>query len=91
LDGTVKIWNVETGNLRLTLPAQGALSDIGYSPDGRYLAATGPDGFVTVYMLDLDELVPEAENRLTRWWSESECLQYLQTGECPPVPEGLHP
>jgi WD40 repeat protein/DNA-binding SARP family transcriptional activator len=91
LDGTVKIWNVETGNLRLTLPAQGALSDIGYSPDGRYLAATGPNGFVTVYMLDLDELVAEAESRLTRWWSESECLQYLQTEECPPIPEGLHP
>jgi WD40 repeat protein len=89
-DGTVKIWNVETGILRLTLSAPGALSDIAYSPDGRYLAAIGPEGFVTVYMRDVDELVAEAESRLTRWWSESECLQYLQTEECPPTPEGLH-
>jgi WD40 repeat protein/DNA-binding SARP family transcriptional activator len=89
-DGTVKIWNVETGILRLTLSAPGALSDIAYSPDGRYLAAIGPEGFVTVYMLDVDELAAEAESRLTRWWSESECLQYLQTEECPLAPEGLH-
>jgi WD40 repeat protein len=89
-DGTVKIWDVDTGLLRLTLPAQQWLTDIAYSPDGRYLAATGLDGFVTVYILDLDELVSEARSRLTRWWSESECLQYLQTEECPPIPEGLH-
>lgn len=89
-DGTVKIWDVDTGSQRLTLPARQGVTDIAYSPDGRYLAATGPDGFITVYMLDLDELVAEAESRLTRWWSESECLQYLQTEECPPAPERLH-
>lgn len=89
-DGTVKIWDVDTGSLRLTLPARQALTDIAYSPDGRYLAAIGQEGFVTVYMLDIDELVAEAASRLTRWWSESECLQYLQTEECPPAPEGLH-
>ncbi len=85
-DGTVKIWDVDSGSLRLTLPAQQGLADLAYSPDGRYLAATGPDGFVTVFMLDLDELNTEAHYRLTRWWTEAECLQYLQTSECPPAP-----
>lgn len=86
-DGTVKIWNVETGVLRITLSAPAALSDLAYSPDGRYLAAISPEGFVTVFMLDVDELVAEAQSRLTRWWTDAECVQYLQTEACPSSPE----
>ncbi len=38
-DGTVRIWSLENGTSRLTLPiASGAGSDVAYSPDGRYLA-----------------------------------------------------
>lgn len=85
-DWTVKIWDVDTGSLRLTLPAQQGLTDLAYSPDGRYLAAIGTRGLVTVFMLDLDELMHEASNRMTRWWTPAECLQYLQTEECPPAP-----
>lgn len=85
-DWTVKIWDVDTGSLRLTLPAQQGLADLAYSPDGRYLAAIGTHGLVTVFMLDLDELMHEASNRMTRWWTQAECLQYLQTEECPPAP-----
>ncbi|CAN5834353.1 hypothetical protein BH23ACT4_BH23ACT4_07530 [soil metagenome] len=81
-DGSVKIWDVETGMLRLTLPAQGALTDVAYSPDGRHLAAISPEGFVTVYLLEVEELLEVASGRPTRGWSEAECLQYLQTDEC---------
>jgi WD40 repeat protein len=87
-DGTVKFWNVDTGRLRLSIPAPGDVSDLAYSPDGRYLAAIG-QGFVTVYILDVAELVSEAQDRLTRWWTETECGQYLDPGTCPPVPEHL--
>lgn len=83
----IRIWNLETGLLRVTLSAPEAVLDLAYSPDGRYLAAVSPEGFVTVYMLDVDELVGEAKSRLTRWWTEAECLQYLQAQECPPAPE----
>jgi hypothetical protein len=72
----------------MSIPAPGPVSDLDYSPDGRYLAATG-EGFVTVYMLDLDELVSEAKSRLTRWWTETECSQYLDSETCPPPPEHL--
>jgi WD40 repeat protein/DNA-binding SARP family transcriptional activator len=88
-DGTIKIWNVDTGGPRITLPAPGALTDVAYSPDGRYLAAISPEGFVTLYMLDVDELTAEAENRLTRWWTEVECRQYLQSEVCPLAPDGV--
>jgi WD40 repeat protein len=83
LDGTLKIWDTETGVLRLTLPAPGALTDVAYSPNGRHLAAISPEGFVTVHTLHVDELLMVARSRLTRGWTEAECLQYLQTDECP--------
>ncbi|HEX6301153.1 MAG TPA: BTAD domain-containing putative transcriptional regulator [Acidimicrobiia bacterium] len=88
-DNSIRLWSVENGSLRLTLPAQAAISDLAYSPDGRYLAAVSPEGFVTVYMLDVDELLDEAEARLTRWWTEAECKQYLELEACLPPPENL--
>jgi WD40 repeat protein len=84
-DGTVEFWDVEKGRRRLSLRAPDAVSDVAYSPDGRYLAAIG-QGFVTVYMLEIDDLVTEAQTRLTRWWTETECSQYLDSEVCPPVP-----
>jgi len=88
-DSSVRIWDVETGALRLTLPAQAAISALAYSPDGRYLAAVSPGGFVTVYMLDVNELLNEARGRLTRWWTGAECKQYLELGICPSPPDRL--
>jgi WD40 repeat protein len=88
-DGTLKFWDVETGTLRLSIPAPGTVADLDYSPDGQYLAALAEEGFVTVYMLDVEELVTEAESRLTRWWTDSECSQYLDSETCPPAPEHL--
>jgi WD40 repeat protein len=88
-DNSVRIWDVETGALRLTLPARAAVTDLAYSPDGRYLAAVSPAGFVTVYMIDVTELLEEARGRLTRWWTEAECKQYLELGMCPSPPSRL--
>lgn len=56
-EGSVEIWNVETGLPCVTLPALEAISDIACSPDGRYLAAVIPEGFVTMYILDVDEVL----------------------------------
>lgn len=88
-DGTVRFWNVDTGLSRMVLPAPGSVSDLAISADGRYLAVIGADGFVTVYILDVDELMAEAESRLTRWWTETECQQYLDSDTCPEAPEHL--
>lgn len=87
-DETVKFWDADGGLQRMSIPAPGPVSDLAYSPDGRYLAAIG-EGFVTVYILDLVELVSEAQTRLTRWWTEAECLQYLDSETCPSAPEHL--
>ena len=88
-DGTVRFWDEDTGVQRMSLPAPGGVSDLAISPDGRYLATTGETGFVTVYMLDVEELVAEAGRRLTRWWTDLECRQYLESESCPEAPEHL--
>lgn len=81
-NGTVRIWSVDSGLTRLTLPSENSVADISYSPDGRYLAATDPDGSVTVFVLDLDELVAVAQRRLTRPLTDGECERYLHTDSC---------
>jgi hypothetical protein len=63
------------------LPSGGA-TDLAYSPGGRRLAATGPNGATTVYILDVDELVATARARLTRTWTVRECEQYRLGETC---------
>lgn len=82
IDGTVKVWSLDTGVARLTLPG-GPFTDVSYSADGRYLAAATDHGEVQVFMIDLDELVAEAGSRLTRGFTDTECAQYLHLAECP--------
>ena len=43
LDNSVRIWDVETGRNTLTLPSDRPVSDVDFSPDGRYLAARRPN------------------------------------------------
>ena len=87
--GTVKLWNAETGALRVSISVPGGISDLSYSPDGKYLAAISEQGFVTVLILEIDELVAEAKEGLTRWWTETECRQHLASEVCPPAPDHL--
>jgi WD40 repeat protein len=51
LDGSVRIWNVLTGD-SFSLPVSAApMWDVAFSPDGRFLAAVGKDGRVTIWNL----------------------------------------
>jgi WD40 repeat protein/serine/threonine protein kinase/DNA-binding winged helix-turn-helix (wHTH) protein len=81
-DGTVKIWDLATGTTRLTLEGQ-PWAGVSYSPDGGYLAAVGEHGPVQVFILDLEELVSVGRARLTRDFTEAECVQYLHVPSCP--------
>lgn len=86
-DETIKIWNLETGEVLLTIP--GLYSDIAFSPDGSYIAGVGPESSLIVHIRDVDELAEQAERRLTRWWTEDECARFLRTEVCPSPPEHL--
>jgi WD40 repeat protein len=82
LDGTVRIWDVETGRELLTLTGQAeAALRLAFSPDGRRLA--GEEGTGRVYALDLEELIEIARNRVSRSLTDAECRQFLHVEVCP--------
>jgi WD40 repeat protein/DNA-binding SARP family transcriptional activator/tRNA A-37 threonylcarbamoyl transferase component Bud32 len=79
---SLRVWDVATGTEQLTLSDQ--RSHLAISPDGRRLYASRvPDGVVRVYVLQLEDAVALARERLTRWWTPQECRQYLHQDECP--------
>ena len=58
-DGTVRIWDVETGRGRILGRHDDALQVVAFSPDGSRLASAGFDG--TIQIWDLDGAEPPVE------------------------------
>jgi len=67
----------------LVLPGGPGLS---FSEDGSELITAGIDGLLRVYLFEPDALLSLARTRLTRWWIEDECRQYLHLDACPAAP-----
>ena len=87
LDGSVKIWDAERGVELLTLSdPRTAATGVDFSPDGSLLAVSGDDGYVQVYFMRVEDLVPFAISRLTRWLTQAECQKFLHTENCPVMP-----
>lgn len=83
-DGTVKIWNAQTGQelLSLKAPSSVAFANVDFSPDGRLLFASTDDGTVRIFLLPVDELIELARGRVTRDLTDAECRQYLHIETC---------
>jgi WD40 repeat protein len=82
-DGTVKLWNVATGELILTLDGHTSLvTDLAISPDGSRLYSASNDGTSRTYLLNLDELIALAESRVTRSLRDDECREFLHLEAC---------
>ncbi|MEJ2758297.1 MAG: hypothetical protein P8046_07430, partial [Anaerolineales bacterium] len=83
---SLKIWDAVTGDRLVTFEDHTAeVYDIAYSPDGMYLASVSLDGTVRIRVLELEELIATAQNRLTRTWTEEECKRFLHQEHCPPI------
>jgi hypothetical protein len=77
----------EASEERLMLVDQGLLpGSAGSNPDGRYLAAAGSDGAISIYVMSVEELMEVARSRLSRDFTDVECRTYLSLDECPEAP-----
>ena len=80
LDDTVKIWDDGGGEV-LTLPVRtpGVLA---FDPTGALLAVPSADGSVRIYVMPVDQLLDLARSRLTRSFTDAECIRYLHEEAC---------
>jgi len=82
-DGRVRVWDLATETIIATLGNfQIVIRDLEFTPDGRHLLASSPDGTVGVFTLDWQELLALVDDRVTRELTEAECREYLHNSEC---------
>jgi WD40 repeat protein/DNA-binding SARP family transcriptional activator/energy-coupling factor transporter ATP-binding protein EcfA2 len=80
-DGSIRIWDLATGQLLQTIQVGGSVRNIAFLDDYRLLV-TGAEGPLLVVTLDLDELLAIARDRLTRGFNPEECAAY-ELDPCP--------
>jgi WD40 repeat protein len=86
-DGTEKVWDARTGRDLLTLRGhQGQVMSVAWSPDGGRLASAAEDRTVQVYMVDPVQLIGLVRSRIDRNLTLDECRRYLNTDQCPALP-----
>ncbi len=83
IDNVTQIWDAETGKEILTIPG----TFVAFSSDDKYLLSNiFMDNIIRGYILDIHELMDLARTRLTRTWTQDECIKFLHTEACPPAP-----
>jgi WD40 repeat protein len=94
-DHTTGVWEIASGRQCAYLPHEDNVNGVVFSPDGKYLATASMDGIARLWLWRSEDLIIEAQARLTRNLTQAEWQQYL--GEepyrktCPNLPEeGVH-
>ncbi len=90
-DNTAKLWNAmpgaDQGKEIATFPGHtGEVNNVSFSPDGKLLATSSWDGTIRIYLVQINDLIIAAKDRVTRLLSLDECQKYLHMEMCPPMP-----
>jgi WD40 repeat protein len=65
-DHEVRVWSLTTRTLEVSFDGGGMIEDVGFSPDGKYLAYCGGAGRLTFQELDAGRMFSVAENGVVR-------------------------
>lgn len=85
-DGTARVWDAASGVNLLTLPFDsGGGGSVSFSPDGKRLAVGGKSG-ISIFYLQIQDVIALAKSRVTRTLTQEECQQYLHVDTCPAAP-----
>jgi WD40 repeat protein len=75
IDRHFKVWSTEDGQLVADL-GERDWQGFDFHPNGRHLITGGPDGTLRILTLDTTELLDIARSRLTRSFTDDECVTY---------------
>lgn len=85
-DGTARVWDAASGMNLLTLPVDsGGTGSAVFSPDGKRLAVGSKSG-ISIFYLQIQDVIALAQSRVTRTLTLDECQQYLHVDTCPVAP-----
>ncbi len=85
-DGTARLWDAASGLNLLTLPFDsGGGGSVAFSLDGKQLAVGGRSG-ISIFYLQIEDVIALAQSRVTRTLTTEECQQYLHMDACPAAP-----
>ena len=86
-DKTVKLWDAASSLELLTLHGHTAVvGGVVFSTDGTRLATFSDDGTARIYVLQIEDLMALARQRVTRSLTTQECQKYLHAATCPAMP-----
>jgi len=87
-DFTTRVWEAGTGRELLNLRGhQDCVRSIVWSPDGSKLATASDDNTARIHAFTPLQLLRLVRSRITRDLTPGECGCYLDTEDCPPLPD----
>ncbi len=76
-DRTVRMYDIASGQEMVRVEHDDILTSLAFSPDGRYLATGCYDSTSRLWLLETQDLISEACQRLTRWLTREEWQLYM--------------